>query len=62
MFGPPPPLLVHEGAVGGVHQADDGVIDVAVEVHGFDQSGAAAHDLYHAGQIRLLRRMFEGRE
>lgn len=22
-------------------------------------SGAAAHDLYHAGQIRLLRRMFE---
>jgi hypothetical protein len=23
-------------------------------------SGAAAHDLYHAGQIRLLRRMHEG--
>lgn len=24
-------------------------------------SGAAAHDLYHAGQIRLLRRMYENR-
>ena len=30
----PPPGLVHEGAVRGVHEADDAVVDVAGEVGG----------------------------
>ena len=51
MFGPPPPLLMDIGAVGGVHQADDGVVDVAVEIHRLDQLGLAAD---HAGEDRRL--------
>ena len=30
----PPPGLVHEGAVRGVHEADDAVVDVAGEIGG----------------------------
>ena len=57
MFGPPPPLLVDIGAVRRVHQADDGVVDMAVEIHRLDQLGLAAH---HAGEdgrfvVRLHR-------
>ena len=51
MFGPPPPLLVDVRAVGGVHQADDGVVDMAVEIHRLDQLGLAAD---HAGEDRRL--------
>ena len=33
-FGAPPPRLMDEGAVGGVHESDDAVVDVAGEVGG----------------------------
>ena len=39
----PPPLLVHVGPVRGVHQADDRVIDMAVEVHPLNELRPAAH-------------------
>ncbi|MNQ95969.1 hypothetical protein D3C85_1115540 [compost metagenome] len=39
-----------EGAVGGVHQADDGVVDMAVEIHGLDQ----LHLALGAGEERRL--------
>ena len=51
-LGAPPPLAMHERAVGGVHQADHRVVDMGVEVHPVDQLGAATD---HAGEFR--RRM-----
>ncbi|MNI16382.1 hypothetical protein D3C73_697140 [compost metagenome] len=50
MFGAPPPLLMDEGAVGRVHQADHGVVDVAVEIHPFDQARLA----HGAGEDRRI--------
>jgi hypothetical protein len=46
---PPPPLLVHVGTMGGVHQADDRVVDMGVEFHAVDELRPAAH---HAGKHR----------
>src|SRR5208282_3769287 len=39
--GAPPPGLVDEGSVGGVHEPDDAVIDVAGQVGG-EEGGAVA--------------------
>ncbi len=50
MLGAPPPLLMDEGPVRRVHQADDRVVDMAVEVHGLDQLGLALG----AGEERRL--------
>ncbi len=41
MFGTPPPLLMDVRPVGGIHQADDGVVDMAVEIHPLDQARLA---------------------
>ena len=41
--GAPPPLAMHEGSMGRIHQSDDRVIDVSVEDHPVDQLGGAAH-------------------
>ena len=51
MGAAPPPLLMHIGAVGRVHQAHHGVVDMAVEIHPFDQLRVAAN---HAGKYRRL--------
>jgi hypothetical protein len=47
--GAPPPLLVHERAVGGVDQAQHRVVDMDVVVQVVDQLGLAAD---HAGDRR----------
>ena len=48
---PPPPLLMHIGAVGGVHQTDDGVVDMGVEIHPFDHLRPATHDAREQGRL-----------
>jgi hypothetical protein len=53
MFGPPPPLLVDIGAVGRVHQADDGMVDMAVELHPFDQFRAGSDDAGEDGGLMV---------
>jgi hypothetical protein len=51
-LGAPPPLLMHVGAVGGVHETHDGVVDVGVEVHAVDQLRPAAdHALEHRRRL-----------
>jgi len=53
LFRPPPPLLMHIGAVGGVHQADDGVIDMGVEIHRLDHLRLAADDAGEEGRLMV---------
>ena len=49
--GPPPPLLMHIGAVGRVHQADDGMVDMGVEIHRLDHLRIAPDDAGKQGRL-----------
>ena len=39
--------------MGGVHQADDGVVDMAVEIHRLDQLGLAADDAWEDRRLMI---------
>jgi hypothetical protein len=46
--------------VGGVHQADDGVVDMAVEIHRLDQFGLAAHNAWEDRRFVIRRHRIAG--
>lgn len=50
----PPPGFMDERAVGGIHQADDGVIDMAGEDAGGDVGEAVGHGDGHGGHFRCF--------
>lgn len=58
----PPPLPVDVRAVGGVHEADDRLVDVGVEHHAVDQLRPSAHHAreYRRWPIRLAQRRRAG--
>jgi hypothetical protein len=48
---PPPPLLMHIGPVGRIHQPDDRMVYMRIEIHGLDNDRPASN---HARQHRRL--------